>query len=384
MTTGFTGFGQQYAYITGLARAFSEQIPTVYVNPAIGWYQAWVKREPTGVLSFFSSDRLKVLQPYTFLSYGNNLNRYLNMRCVARQLSSHVEGRLLFWMEASPENLEIARPFPHHVIAYSTGNAGEAGDSYQYETLEDVDYILALSLPTFETARSYFPDKAYYIPCGIDCRLYRDYRAWRQQGGTPITAQIVERTRYRHQVLYLGTVNDRIDFGLMYYLGRRFPQCQFVVAGPIRVGRKRPHLERCRELPNLRFIGGLEPFDYIYLIEQSDACIVPYELNEFNLHANPLKLCEYWMFAKPVVSTYIPTYRLYGDLLYMAEDFTSFAENLRVAIHEPDDRQRSERRLAVASAHDVRELAEAILAIVSEDSTQSPDFYLQRIRQAMA
>ena len=66
MTTGHTGYTQRFSYITGLARAFSERIPTVYVNPAIGWYQAWIKREPRGVLADLSSERLKVFQPYTW------------------------------------------------------------------------------------------------------------------------------------------------------------------------------------------------------------------------------------------------------------------------------------------------------------------------------
>ncbi|MFQ5851435.1 MAG: hypothetical protein ACE5JU_12700 [Candidatus Binatia bacterium] len=381
MTTCYTNFGQHFSYIPGLARAFSEQTPTVYVNPAIGWYQAWIKRECVGVLPDLSSDRLKVIQPYTWLSYGSKIGKRLNLRYMGRQISSHGSGRCLFWFHAWPEYMELARGFPNRIIVWSIGDEGEARWPLRYEMLKGVDYILAFSLPTFETFRSYFPDKTFYIPCGIDGQVYRDYHVWRQQGGMPLMTEIVEQTQYPYQVLYYGTVNDRINFALVYHLARIFPQCEFIFAGPNRVSKKRPHLERSCELPNLRFIDGLKPFDYIYLIEQSDACIVPYELNEFYAHAHPLKLYDYWMFAKPVVTTYIPTYRLYSDLLYMAEDFESFAAHLTTAIHEPNDQQRTEHRLAVASAHDTEKLAAATLEIISGNSAQSPDFYLQRIRE---
>ena len=378
MTTSYTSFCERrFPYVTGLARAFSEHARTVYVNPAIGWYQAWIKREPTGVLPDLSSDRLKVFQPYTrtWREVTDYSKRRAHMRFVGHQLKSLLHGHGLIWFH-TPEHLGLVERFPNSVSVCNFADGGEAGELHRHDMLQETDYLFPGSLPAFEFCSSLFPEKTFYIPSGTNVRLYEAYDAYRQGGGMPKSEQLIDRDRFDKLVLYNGGVNDRPEFSLIYQLGRQFPTCQFIFSGPQRIRRKTYYFERCQTLPNVFFYNGLQLYEYMYLTEQSDVCIIPYELSEFNLYAHPLKLYDYWWFGKPVVSTWIPTYQLYGDLLGLAQSHREFQSYLHQFLYNGDQPTHAHMRREIARLHDVDFLAQLMISIAGGETDVKGDYFL--------
>jgi len=82
-------------------------------------------------------------------------------------------------------------------------------------------------------------------------------------------------------------------------------------------------------------------------------CLMPYKLNEWTAHINPLKLYEYLATGRPVVSTAIPAVARFqgaeaGPLVRVAADGASFVRLVGEALAERDE-QWPRQRMALAA-----------------------------------
>lgn len=110
---------------------------------------------------------------------------------------------------------------------------------------------------------------------------------------------------------FVGGVNYRLDFPLIYQLVKNNLEWQFVFFGPYqsnecgdKLFRTRQWIERLHTCPNV-YWGEAKDRNIVYeVINCFDVAMIPYNLKiPFNQYCYPMKLFEYFYFGKPVIST---------------------------------------------------------------------------------
>jgi len=71
--------------------------------------------------------------------------------------------------------------------------------------------------------------------------------------------------------------------------------------------------------------------------------IIPFKVNELTRNINPIKLGEYLSAGLPVVSTYLPEAKFYGDQVFVARGHDEFVSKLEQAIREDSAEARRRR-----------------------------------------
>src|SRR5690606_524833 len=98
---------------------------------------------------------------------------------------------------------------------------------------------------------------------------------------------------------YVGVIDERLDYGLIEALARRFPQASVVMAGPV----VKVDPASLPKLPNIHWLGQQAYEQLPALVKGFDVCLMPFALNDATRYINPTKTLEYMATGKPVVST---------------------------------------------------------------------------------
>ncbi len=148
---------------------------------------------------------------------------------------------------------------------------------------------------------------------------------------------------------YAGVLNEKIDFDLLAALAGQHPAWTFALVGPVAL-RNPDELQPLRRLGNVHFLGGKPVEALPAYVQDFDAGLMPYRLNEWTRNISPLKLYEYLAAGIPIISTPIPAIEPFASALWQADDAASFAQAITAALaaDTPDRRQRQQ---ALAQLH---------------------------------
>ena len=135
---------------------------------------------------------------------------------------------------------------------------------------------------------------------------------------------------------FVGQISERIDFALLEELIAANPQWNFVFIGPVR------HESNVAITPEKALFGGITKYQNFFhyssqqrsvllsVMKKFDICIIPYDIrHDFNRYCYPMKLFEYFYAGKPVVSTSIEELKRFHGLVYLADDASEFALQIR-------------------------------------------------------
>jgi len=133
---------------------------------------------------------------------------------------------------------------------------------------------------------------------------------------------------------YLGAVNHRIDYRLLYNLASKNPDWDFVVWGPIleedlvSVDKKK-YRSKLFKLPNI--ITGQSTKDKVPgIIKQFNIGMIPYDSKmDFNKYCYPMKLFEYFYLGKPVISTEIEELHRFKNLVKISDDYREWQDIIK-------------------------------------------------------
>ncbi len=178
---------------------------------------------------------------------------------------------------------------------------------------------------TEELARAQRPD-AKYLPSGVALRHFA-----RVSGGrlaVPNDINFVPRP-----VLgYFGTVDERLDFGLIHALAEADPNWSVVLVGPVRVNPD--HLPR---RPNIFWLGKRPYGEMPDYARGFDVCIAPFARSEEARGFRPLVLNEYILSGRPVVGTALEEVRQdFSELMAIAETPEEFVAMCQQGALHPD------------------------------------------------
>jgi glycosyltransferase involved in cell wall biosynthesis len=167
-----------------------------------------------------------------------------------------------------------------------------------------------------------------------------DVSRWRDAVPDPSLANL-----RRPRVGYAGSLQARVDGGLIGRLATLVPEATFVIAGRAMSAFWHHPLG----LPaNVRLIGNV-PFPRMpAVLAAMDACIVPHVVDGFTASMDPLKLYEYLAAGRPVVSTVASPNPRLAPHVRVARGAAAMADALREEIDGDSPAKREARRGAVA------------------------------------
>ena len=152
---------------------------------------------------------------------------------------------------------------------------------------------------------------------------------------------------------FSGSFYDwKINLKLLFRAFHYFNECSFVFLGSFRIDSKK-YLKKLKEINNFHYLGNKNISLLQDYIDSFDVCIIPYKTDTFGRYAYPVKINEYLNFGKPVVATLLPALKdiAQKNFIYMAENGSSFINQIKKALKETKNNPLVNRRIKYAFLH---------------------------------
>jgi teichuronic acid biosynthesis glycosyltransferase TuaH len=158
---------------------------------------------------------------------------------------------------------------------------------------------------------------------------------------------------------FLGYINDRIDLAMLEAVADT--GCSLLIVGGLGDGFRSPRFDALAGRPNVCWTGPRPYPEMPSYLRVIDVGLTPYADNAFNRASFPLKTLEYLAAGRAVVATALPaTTWLDTDLIAVADNPASFAEQVRAALATPRTDALATRRRAFAGQHSWQQRAARI------------------------
>jgi teichuronic acid biosynthesis glycosyltransferase TuaH len=131
------------------------------------------------------------------------------------------------------------------------------------------------------------------------------------------------------RLLYVGTLDSRLDVDAVAAVARAWPQGSVVLAGPLADGE---HLAALQGQPNVTFAGPVPRAQVASLVHAADACLVPHRRLPLTEAMSPLKIYEYLAGGGPVAATDLPPLRGIAGPLELIGPDGDFVAGVRAAL----------------------------------------------------
>ncbi len=194
---------------------------------------------------------------------------------------------------------------------------------------------------------------AAVVPNGVDPRL------WVEPERAPSWFPELPGPR----LLYVGTLDDRLDIAALRAVARAWPDGSVVLVGPLA---DRSHLGPLLAEPNVTLHDAVSREDVAALAHAADACLVPHHRTPLTEAMSPLKLYEYLASGSPTVATDLePVRRVDGPVLRVPPG-GDFVAGLRLALAAGPATEADRRRFIAANSWSARTAEVLELALGDE------------------
>jgi len=159
---------------------------------------------------------------------------------------------------------------------------------------------------------------------------------------------------------FFGLIANYIDINLIRDCALRYPQYTFLI-----IGKSTVDLSELLKQKNVIYTG---PVEYAVLPDYAAAFnvgLIPFQLNELTIAANPLKFIEYLALGIPVVSTGLPEVKKFGDLVYTAANNEQFIDSIELALKENTE-EKALLRKSVAERYSWASVAEELCSKIEQ------------------
>ncbi|MBN1255247.1 MAG: glycosyltransferase [Deltaproteobacteria bacterium] len=340
--------------------------PKTFFIPSLERWKQWIKalRGPTLIyknimlltpFSFLRFLRFKLIFKLELFLYVTQIKRVLKpfgFSCDILWLCDHMESFLFGKFE---EKITVCRIFDDHT--QYPGFPQDLKDKYKKDEekfLGQVDMVFAASQKLYHQAKKVNP-KTYYIPNAADFEHFS--KALSQDIAVPEDMKDITRPT----IGLIGKLNERLDMELLDYIISVKPEWSFVMIGPIYTVSKH-FLKKFKEITkkNNVYYMGMKSYDTIpAYLRYFDVCILPYVIGEATEAVNPIKVYEYVVTGKPVVSTPLTDVKPLEDVIKIAFAKEDFARCIADCLAN-DENLIVEKRLAFARRNTWRARADEI------------------------
>jgi hypothetical protein len=130
----------------------------------------------------------------------------------------------------------------------------------------------------------------------------------------------------RPRLLYVGSLDSRIDVEQLRRTARAYPEGSIAVAGPML---DRDHFRRLETEPNVLIGGPVARRELVGLVAAADVCLLPHVRNSLTEAMSPLKLYEYLAGGAPVAALDLPPIRGIDPRVVIAAELSDAVRSAR-------------------------------------------------------
>lgn len=215
------------------------------------------------------------------------------------------------------------------------------------EFLKMVDIVFSNSPYALKYIKKY-NKRSFLVPWGCNLNLFSTRN---------LTAPAAMKGIARPILGFVGGINHRLDFQILYSLAKRRKDWNFVLVGGLfsqdvaqfKIANVEKWLRKLGELPNVYLLGQKKKEHMPNFIANFDVCLIPYNTSsEFVRGGNPTKLYEYLAMGKPVVSTAIAAIEQYSPTVRIAKNVVDFNKAIEESLKKTKNKKEIKQRKAIA------------------------------------
>ncbi|HKH64874.1 MAG TPA: glycosyltransferase [Solirubrobacterales bacterium] len=166
------------------------------------------------------------------------------------------------------------------------------------------------------------------------------------------------------RLLYVGSLESRVDVEALATAARALPEASFVLVGPLL---EPDHFAELRMLSNVHLRPPASRSEVVGLVTAADACLLPHLDSALTRAMSPLKLYEYLAGGAPVAALDLKPIRDVSSRVVLREDLgVAIAEALAMGRAPESDRR------AFAEANSWRRRQEPILQLALDAVPDQP------------
>jgi glycosyltransferase involved in cell wall biosynthesis len=140
------------------------------------------------------------------------------------------------------------------------------------------------------------------------------------------------------RLLYVGSLDSRVNVDQLVRTARSYPSASMVVVGPML---DEAHFAAVASEPNVRVEGAMPRSAIVGLVSAADVCLIPHVRNALTEAMSPLKLYEYLAAGRPVAALDLPPIRDVSSRVVIEEDLVdAVAGALRLGPAGEEERRR--------------------------------------------
>jgi teichuronic acid biosynthesis glycosyltransferase TuaH len=140
------------------------------------------------------------------------------------------------------------------------------------------------------------------------------------------------------RLLYVGSLESRVDVDALATAARALPAASFVLVGPLL---EPDHFAELRRLSNVHLRPPASRSEVVGLVTAADACLLPHRDNALTRAMSPLKLYEYLAGGAPVAALDLEPIRDVSSRVVVRDDFGE-AIGEALAMGRADESERRE------------------------------------------
>ena len=291
-------------------------------------------------------------------------------RAVRRWRGEHGSGGRLALVATYPYYLNLARQLRPDRLAYLNiddyrlywPQSARQVETLEREAVRCADVTACTALYRADELRAAVPEaaaKVRHLPHGAPTASIPP-EAQHLPGPAPDDIAHLPRP----WVGYVGTLEDRVDWGLMDRVAAASPAASIVIVG--RVGPDgaadwQGDRRRCLDRPNVHAVGWRDQAVIDRYNRAFDVGLIPYRVDHpFNVACCPTKIMDYMAAGRPVVATDLPECRLYAEVFDVVPPGEFAGAVARRLAAGPDD-GRASARWELARRESCRAVASRLL-----------------------
>lgn len=310
---------------------------------------------------------LYVMSPVSVPAYGNPAVRRLNAAFVRAQvrialrLTGH--GGRPDVVVTIPTAWDVVRRLPRHGLVINRSDKYSAFPetdqelmaSFERELLGSCDAAMYVSHHLLEAEKPLVAGRSVFLGHGVDF----DYFSQAADGSLPADLAAIPGPR----IGFFGGIDDYVvDLDLLRRLAVELPQAQFVLIGDATCP-----MDELVALPNVHWLG-VRPYEQIAAYGAGfDVAIMPWLVNEWIAHCNPIKAKEYLALGLPTVTTRYAEAAALEDVMDVAETPDEFVALVAKAL-DGGSRATPEQRQGAVRGDSWQARADEVLALFGKDA----------------
>lgn len=270
--------------------------------------------------------------PYSSVAAVRELNARSVLRTVQRASNAAARSAEVIVVATAPNAGDYCAALPDATVVYYCVDDFTQWPELDAKTVRDMeqklirraDVLVAVSERLCARLAGH-GKRVHLLTHGVDAEVFRRpvSREHPYLSGIP-----------KPRVGFFGLIDARVDQELLLSVAQRMTDVSFVLAGPVEVSMKR--LANCA---NVHLTGALPYLELPDLVFGLDLLFIPYRAGALGDSLSPLKLKEYLVTGKPVISTPIREAR--APLIAIAQTVEDWIYELRRGLEVATDAGRT-------------------------------------------